>query len=339
MEISEARLTLIKDVLEECRKKRSKLQKTLKDVPMVNSLDLAFFGAKDGKEDKQQMNAAARLQEVKLDIAANAFMSTFDFHLKKCIPLLQEGAVNQLTRPASSMLQQSLLLQELCDATTCAAEITNRPLVSLGSNQLGWRLWDRYRSANLFATLPSDAAFFQYVLTLLTPTPINKCPETAATTAVATTAIATHPPKQENNVNRRLVEVGTGRGLYARIFENLGLKVIAFDVELTKNPYFKKIQKCTKDLKEVVTTAHDVLMLAWPPYSSPSDKITMASDALKLFRGHDLIYMGESEGGCTGDALFFEILEQDWTPVKSFAQPNLVSGLKSFITHYRRKKQ
>jgi hypothetical protein len=38
----------------------------------------------------------------------------------------------------------------------------------------------------------------------------------------------------------------------------------------------------------------------------------MASDALRAFRGHRIVYVGEDSGGCTGDQDFHELLNSEW---------------------------
>ena len=52
----------------------------------------------------------------------------------------------------------------------------------------------------------------------------------------------------------------------------------------------------------------EVLISIWPLYLDP-----MLTDAIKIFTGDKLIYIGEEKGGCTADDEFFEILENNWT--------------------------
>jgi hypothetical protein len=122
---------------------------------------------------------------------------------------------------------------------------------------------------------------------------------------------------------KRLVEIGAGRGYWARQLADLGLAVSSFDSEPPNernNVSFLSIagQPDTwhpiGDLKALAADppeAGDVLLLCWPPGWGN----TMASTALTEFAkagGHELVFVGEPQGGKTGDEAFFAELTARW---------------------------
>lgn len=52
-------------------------------------------------------------------------------------------------------------------------------------------------------------------------------------------------------------------------------------------------------------------MLCWPSYDDP-----MGFNTLSTFTGNKLIYIGEGDGGCTGDDKFHDLLREEWKEVK-----------------------
>ncbi|MEV0344077.1 hypothetical protein AB0H49_34210 [Nocardia sp. NPDC050713] len=121
---------------------------------------------------------------------------------------------------------------------------------------------------------------------------------------------------------RRLVELGAGRGYWARLLADRGIDVAAFDSEppnLAENVSFPRANgqlDVWHPVKEVggvsdVLGPDSVLFLCWPPgWDNP-----MASDALDAFEragGDRLVYIGEPRGGKTGDEPFFDRLASGW---------------------------
>jgi len=55
------------------------------------------------------------------------------------------------------------------------------------------------------------------------------------------------------------------------------------------------------DAKAAVTkyADHTAIFFCWPDYDKP-----WAAEALRHFQGDRLVYIGEGDGGCTGDAEF-----------------------------------
>lgn len=124
--------------------------------------------------------------------------------------------------------------------------------------------------------------------------------------------------------NRKVIEIGAGRGYWANEMFKLGIKITAYDIkppDQSLNESFSTSSSQTSvwhkvhtssDQGEVFEDAKDcVLFLCWPP----GWENDMASQALKKFEergGTRLIYIGEPKGGKTADSEFFSILSAKW---------------------------
>ena len=122
---------------------------------------------------------------------------------------------------------------------------------------------------------------------------------------------------------RHVVEVGAGRGYWARQLAHAGVQVQAYELEpphQTDNVSFPRTRGLDDTWYPVVdvgaydfTEAHDgVLFLCWPPGWGN----TMASDMLSAFEragGDRLVFIGEPKGGKTGDDAFFDTLADHWS--------------------------
>ncbi|MFI6171272.1 hypothetical protein ACIBCN_31135 [Nocardia sp. NPDC051052] len=121
---------------------------------------------------------------------------------------------------------------------------------------------------------------------------------------------------------RRVLELGAGRGYWARQLAQLGVDVAAFDSEppdRAGNVSFpgaagqRDVWHEVGDLAEFAAEAQSecVLFLCWPPgWGNP-----MASKALHAFEeagGARVVYLGEPKGGKTGDDAFFDRLGEAW---------------------------
>lgn len=121
---------------------------------------------------------------------------------------------------------------------------------------------------------------------------------------------------------RTLVEVGAGRGYWAQQLSRAGLAVEAYELEppdKLENVSFPRAEGqstvwfpvCTVDDLSFDERSEHVLFLCWPP--GWGDK--MSSDVLVRFEqagGHRLIYIGEQQGGRTGNDEFFDALSAGW---------------------------
>jgi hypothetical protein len=72
-------------------------------------------------------------------------------------------------------------------------------------------------------------------------------------------------------------------------------------------------------------------MLCWPPYADG-----MAQQALARYEGARVIYIGEGEGGCTGDDVFHAALAEQWKLAASYEIPQW-DGLHDDVRVYVRR--
>lgn len=136
-----------------------------------------------------------------------------------------------------------------------------------------------------------------------------------------------------------VLEVGAGRGLWARFMRDVGINVRATD-RFDDNDFhhhggvqrgvFTTVEKMSTD-EAVHLIAADVLFLCWPPMT------IMAATALwPHFKGDRVVYIGERDGGCTGDEEFHKLLKRDWDEVAVVYIPRW-PGIHDDMTFYRRK--
>lgn len=175
----------------------------------------------------------------------------------------------------------------------------------------------------------------------------------AATILQSTYAYAVPSPQtlrwvSEVAGNRPVVELGAGRGYWAAQLAMTGLSVAAYDVEppnMADNPSFPS-SSGQRDAWHPVQSMDDfakhgwptgsVLFLCWPPGWGSK----MASSALTEFEkvgGDCVIFIGEPQGGKTGDEAFFEALTDRWTMESQ--DPEFVSwwNLKDVAQAWTRK--
>lgn len=140
--------------------------------------------------------------------------------------------------------------------------------------------------------------------------------------------------------NETVLEIGSGYGLWAKLLKDAGVNVIATDLPFSnkqdshrpKKIKFTEIEEIDAEvtIQKYIYKPY-VLMMSWPPYDDP-----MAAKSLKGFKGNKLIFIGEGEGGCTGDDQFFKILKTEWNFVKEINIPQW-SGIHDYISLYDRK--
>ncbi|MBG6134643.1 hypothetical protein [Longispora fulva] len=119
---------------------------------------------------------------------------------------------------------------------------------------------------------------------------------------------------------RRIIDLGAGRGYWARQLAEVGVEVSAHDIQPPNsagNASFPRAAGQRDAWFEVRDTCHvdlqsdAVLLLCWPP--GWGDR--MASTALQDFEkagGRRVVYIGEPRGGKTGDDLFHDALAERW---------------------------
>jgi hypothetical protein len=140
----------------------------------------------------------------------------------------------------------------------------------------------------------------------------------SVTSPVALKAIARFVPKAG------VIEIGAGTGYWKYVLEQLGIPVVAFDncaVESGQNQYFTRPTKPWAQVldggpEKAADHGERALLLCWPP-----NHTTMASEALKLYPGKYVIYVGEPSGRRTGDPAFHSRLARHWRLVADIAIP------------------
>lgn len=138
---------------------------------------------------------------------------------------------------------------------------------------------------------------------------------------------------------KSICEIGAGRGYWANLINDTGVKVEAYDMNIARgrmarngwhnprsplSPDLLSPELETGDLfypvqrggaKKAAEHPDKTLFLCWPPHSSK-----MALDCLKHYRGKQILYCGEWNG-CCADEKFFGALEKDWKEIGCFDIP------------------
>lgn len=110
--------------------------------------------------------------------------------------------------------------------------------------------------------------------------------------------------------NKKVCEIGAGTGWLSYNLQQRGIDIIPIDYKPGKDSDFgfKKLHTevlMANGIDYLENNFSDVVILSWPDYDT-----SFASDILNVLKkGQTLIYIGESEGGCTGDDHFFQLLE------------------------------
>lgn len=134
-----------------------------------------------------------------------------------------------------------------------------------------------------------------------------------------------------------IVEIGAGTGYWARLAAEAGADVVAYDLHRPcwagngakgVGAYFdvrRGGQNAVRQHQE------RTLFLCWPPYRSG-----MAMACLKDYEGGTVIYVGEGDGGCTGDDRFHEALERNWECIRMVDIPQWF-GMHDQMYVYKRR--
>lgn len=109
----------------------------------------------------------------------------------------------------------------------------------------------------------------------------------------------------------KILEVGAGSGFLSACLQGYGIDVTPTDLHTENNDYgftqmhTNVLQKDSIDYLKINNDKFDTVLMSWPDYCS-----TFAYDVLKNMKsGQTLIYIGESEGGCTANDNFFYSLQ------------------------------
>jgi hypothetical protein len=132
-----------------------------------------------------------------------------------------------------------------------------------------------------------------------------------------------------------IVEIGAGSGYWASLLKETGATVLAYDKYPEDNKYkftrkYTKVEKSDEEILKELDSSYS-LLLCWPNYNN-----NFAYNALKAFKGKNLIYIGEPEGGCTGNEKFHNELSNNWKLIKTLDIPQW-DGIHDLIMIYNRK--
>lgn len=132
-----------------------------------------------------------------------------------------------------------------------------------------------------------------------------------------------------------LLEVGSGTGYWGHFLNQFDIPVTCTDIAPYKNHYSEGQWFPVEELDVVAAVKRypdHALFMVWPEYNSP-----MAADALAAYTGAYLIYVGETEGGCTGDQRFFDLLSEGWDLVTEQSPLYEYMGIHTYHHFYARK--
>jgi hypothetical protein len=140
------------------------------------------------------------------------------------------------------------------------------------------------------------------------------------------------------HAQRGLVDPIAGTGYWAYLLAQVGVDVVCYDLNpgtaLHTNGWHGEdlyAEICAMDCAEAVAQHPDrTLFLSWPPYAQD-----VGARVLTAYRGKRVIYIGEGQGGGTGDDEMHLILDRDWTEVDS-CQPVQWCGVDDRVTVYER---
>lgn len=142
------------------------------------------------------------------------------------------------------------------------------------------------------------------------------------------------------HANGRLLDPLAGTGYWGWLLAQYGADVLSFDAlppAAGENHWHKSgaehvpVQRGDGAEMAAAHGANRALLLSWPPYDSPD-----GADVLRAYTGDRVIYIGEGDGGCTGDDRFHEMLRKEWTEVAGH-RPVQFMGIHDYVTVYDRR--
>ncbi len=154
-------------------------------------------------------------------------------------------------------------------------------------------------------------------------------------------AIPTAEALDELKHYQPIVEVGAGTGYWASLLRKMGVDIVAYDivpVPAKDNAWHFRAKKSWSEVlagddKIAAKFPERTLFICWPPGDD-----SFAVNALSLYKGKTLIYVGEDVGGCNGNDAFFDLLSKEWVLKKTIAIPQWPSIFDRMCV-YERKKQ
>lgn len=141
---------------------------------------------------------------------------------------------------------------------------------------------------------------------------------------------------RERLAGRGIVEPGAGAGYWAWQLTQAGVDVAAYEPVCPADNKFVDGNQWHPVLRDDHgATAHHPdrsLLLCWPSYGEP-----WAAWSLAAYKGDQLFYVGEGEGGCCADDGFFSLLDTEWEDAGGCPAHVSYGGIHCYLTEYRRK--
>jgi hypothetical protein len=132
-----------------------------------------------------------------------------------------------------------------------------------------------------------------------------------------------------------IIEIGAGSGYWAFLLRQMGVDVVAYDHKPGGNRGAWHTHRWSPVLVGSAGKARlhpdRALFLCWPPYKS-----SFAYDALCLYQGRTILYVGEGRGGCTADDAFHGELAKNWDEVETVDLPQW-PGVHDYLNVWRKK--
>ena len=135
-----------------------------------------------------------------------------------------------------------------------------------------------------------------------------------------------------------LVEIGAGTGYWASLVQQAGGEIWPFDRYLGARNSYKHTTQWTKVMQGGPGMLKGLskelnLFLCWPPYAEP-----MARQCLNYFQGQYVFYVGEGDGGCTGDDQFHQRLSDRYDLVEEMVLPTW-AGIHDSLYVYKKQQR
>ena len=132
----------------------------------------------------------------------------------------------------------------------------------------------------------------------------------------------------------RIVEIGAGRGHWARALGDAGVAVEAFDDGSALPGRGAAVFPVVRGdgLAAVRASPDAALLLVFPPPTP------MALDALDAFAGRVVLYAGEPRGGANGTDAFFDALDARYYVAATVALDPFPGGLEKLFVLKRRRR-
>lgn len=137
-----------------------------------------------------------------------------------------------------------------------------------------------------------------------------------------------------------VLEVGAGRGLWAKLLSDADVAIEATDVCRPEQSPYEPLTRSSdmffgvkiKDAElAVLTTKVNCLLLVWPPNSA------MAWTALRRFSGNKVVYIGDPNGNVTADHLFVDLLRNSFELVDQIEIPQWVASPDVVLCYCRKQ--